>query len=274
MKGSERDLLAQRLKQLRLPSFAAHCERLAGQARRRGWDPLRYLAELAEVETVERWDRRVARLTKQARLPRGKTLQSLDTGRLPAAVRGMLPELCGGGFLRDAVNVLAFGRPGVGKTHVLCAVAGELVRRGHPTLFTSARALTERLAVAKRDLGLNRELQRLDRVQCLLLDDIGYVRQDRAEMEVLFELLAHRYERRSVMLTSNLVFSKWDSIFPDKMTAAAAVDRVVHHSVVLELDIPSYRAEQARARVAEAGGQAARAKAGRAGGSAQSGGTP
>lgn len=241
--------LAGLLKQLRLPSFAAHCERLAGQARQQGWDPLRYLLELAQVEAVERQERRVARLARQARLPRGKTLRTLDRQRLPAAVRGRLPELCEGAFLKDAVNVLAFGRPGVGKTHLLCAVADELVQRGHPTLFSSARALTERLAVAKRELRLNRELQKLDRVQCLLLDDIGYVRQDRTEMEVLFELLAHRYERRSVMLTSNLVFSQWETIFPDKMTAAAAVDRVVHHSVVLELDIPSYRAEQARAQL-------------------------
>ena len=123
---------------------------------------------------------------------------------------------------------------------------------GHATLFAPARALTERLAAAKRELRLSRELDRLDRFACLLLDDIGYVRQDRAEMEVLFELLAQRYERRSVMLTSNLVFSQWHEIFPDKMTAAAAIDRVVHHSVILELDIPSYRAEQARQRLGEA----------------------
>ena len=252
MKGPELAALPGRLKELRLPSFAAHCERLAEQARKQAWDPLRYLAELAAVETVERADRRVARLAKEARLPRGKTLETLDLLRLPKGVRGRLPVLCEGDFLAAAVNVCVFGNPGAGKTHLMAALGAELVQRGHSTLFAPARALTERLAGAKRELRLSRELDRLDRFECLLLDDIGYVRQDRAEMEVLFELLAQRYERRSVMLTSNLVFSQWQRIFPDKMTAAAAVDRVVHHSVILELDIASYRAEQARRRQGEA----------------------
>ncbi len=191
--------------------------------------------------------------TKEARLPRGKTLDTLDLLRLPKAVRGRLPVLCEGEFLSAAVNVCIFGNPGAGKTHLMAALGAALVKRGHPTLFAPARALTERLAAAKRELRLSRELDRLDRFACLLLDDIGYVRQDRTEMEVLFELLAQRYERRSVMLTSNLVFSQWERIFPDRMTAAAAVDRVVHHSEILELDIASYRAEQARQRQAEDG---------------------
>ena len=249
MTGPEPAALHERLKALRLPSFAAHCERLAEQARQRHWDPLRYLAELAEVEALERADRRVARLAKEARLPGGKTLATLELARLPDAVRGHLPRLCEGRFLDEATNVCIFGNPGTGKTHLMAALGAELVQRGHATLFAPARALTERLAAAKRELRLSRELERLDRFACLLLDDIGYVRQDRAEMEVLFELLAQRYERRSVMLTSNLVFSQWHEIFPDKMTAAAAVDRVVHHSVILELDIASYRAEQARERL-------------------------
>ncbi len=252
---TERELgaLPQRLTELRLPSFAAHCERLAASARQEGWDPLRYLAELAAVEALERADRRVARLATQARLPVGKTLATLEVARLPQPVRGQLPRLKEGHFLRDASNVCIFGNPGAGKTHLMAALGAELVQRGHATLFVSARALTERLAAAKRELRLNRELERLDRYACLLLDDIGYVRQERAEMEVLFALLAQRYERRSVMLTSNLVFSQWQQIFPDKLTTAAAVDRVVHHSVILELDIASYRAAQARQRLQAAG---------------------
>ena len=248
MKGPELSALPTRLKELRLPSFAAHCERLAEMARQQAWDPLRYLAELAEVEAAERADRRVARLAKEARLPRGKTLETLELARLPGPVRGHLPKLCEGHFLAEATNLCIFGNPGTGKTHLMAALGAALVQRGHATLFAPARALTERLAAAKRELRLSRELERLDRFACLLLDDIGYVRQDRTEMEVLFELLAQHYERRSVMLTSNLVFSQWQQIFPDKMTAAAAVDRVVHHSLVLELDITSYRAEQAKRR--------------------------
>jgi DNA replication protein DnaC len=141
-----------------------------------------------------------------------------------------------------------FGNPGVGKTHVMAAIGHELVRQGHAVLFTPVSELVERLLQAKRDLRLSRELRRLDRFECLALDDIGYVQHDRAEMEVLFALLAERYERRSVMITSNLVFSQWEQIFKDPMTTAAAIDRVVHHSVILELNVPSYRAEAAKKR--------------------------
>ena len=133
----------------------------------------------------------------------------------------------------------------------MAAIGHDLVRAGHAVLFTAVSELVEKLLEAKRDLRLSRELQRLDRFACLALDDIGYVQQDRCEMEVLFTLLAERYERRSVMITSNLVFSKWDQIFKDPMTTAAAIDRVVHHSVILELTVPSYRAEAAQRRVRE-----------------------
>ena len=204
--------------------------------------------ELLELETSERADRRIARLLREAKLPRDKTLETLQLGRLPEAVRGRTRWLCTGEFLEQATNVCVFGNPGVGKTHLMAAVGGALVERGQPVLFVAVQALVERLVEAKRDLRLAREMRRLDRYACLCLDDIGYVRQDRAEMEVLFTLLAERYERRSVMITSNLVFSQWNQIFHDGMTATAAIDRVVHHSVILELTVPSYRAEAARAR--------------------------
>ena len=240
------------LKSLRLGSFLRDSGPLAERARQRGWDPLRYLGELAAVEVQDRFDRRVERLTRASKLPKGKTLETLDLQRLPQAVRGRVPWLGRGEFLAEADNICIFGNPGTGKTHLMAALGWQLVTRGHPVLFAPARALMERLTVAKRELRLNRELDRLDRYQCLLLDDIGYVRQGRTEMEMLFHVLAERYERRSVMLTSNLVFSQWDQIFPDAMTAAAAIDRVVHHSQILELDIPSYRSEAARRRQAEA----------------------
>lgn len=168
--------------------------------------------------------------------------------RLPEAVRGRTRWLCTGEFLEQATNVCVFGNPGVGKTHLMAAVGRALVERRQPVLFVAMQALVERLVEAKRDLRLARELRRMDRHACLCLDDIGYVRQDWAEMEALFTLLAERYERRSVMITSNLVFSQWNQIFHDDMTATKAIDRVVHHSVILELTVPSYRAEAARAR--------------------------
>ena len=170
--------------------------------------------------------------------------------RFTAPLRGQIRQLLRGEFLSGATNVCLIGRPGTGKSHVMAALGRALVERGHPVLFTSVASLVERLLDAKRNLRLARELKRLDSFECLALDDIGYVQHDRAEMEVLFALLAERYERKSVMITSNLVFSKWDQIFKDPMTTAAAIDRVVHHAVVLEFTGPSVRAEAAEQRAA------------------------
>jgi len=246
-----------RLKGFHLPSFVSHYAGLAEQAARRGWSHVRYLDELAAVEAAERAERRIARLLTASKLPRDKTLGTLDMERFAKSVRTQVARLAEGHFLEGATNLCVFGHPGTGKTHVVSALGHALVRLGHSVLFTPVSSLVERLLEAKRDLRLTRELRRLDRIECLVLDDIGYVQHDRAEMEVLFALLAERYERKSVMITSNLVFSQWDQIFKDPMTTAAAIDRVVHHSVILELDVPSYRAEAAqkrtRAKRADAG---------------------
>jgi DNA replication protein DnaC len=234
------------LKVFHLPSFLANYEDLGTKAERAGWGHVRYLETLAELEADDRQNRRVERLLREARLPRDKTLATLELGRLPATVRNQVRSLCEGQFLAGATNVCAFGNPGTGKTHVVSAIGHELVRMGYSVSFSPVSALVEKLLVAKRDLHLTKELKRLDRFDCLILDDIGYVQQDREEMEVLFTLLSERYERSSVMITSNLVFSKWDQIFKDPMTTAAAIDRVVHHSIILELNVPSYRAEAAQ----------------------------
>ena len=215
---------------------------LAAKSRDGLWEPERYLDELVEQEAIERAHRRIEQLLWEAKLPRGNTLETLQLGQLPEAARGRTRWLCTGECLQLATNVCVFGNPGVGKTHLLAAVGRVFVERGQPVLFVATQALVERPVEAKW------ELRRLDRYACLCPDDIGYVRQDRAEMELLVALLAERYERRSVMITSILVFSQWNQIFHDDMTAAAAIDRVVHHSVVLELAVPSYRAGAARAR--------------------------
>jgi DNA replication protein DnaC len=157
----------------------------------------------------------------------------------------VLPSLCEGGFVERAENLLAFGLPGRGKSHTLCAVGHELVQRGYRVLFTPAYRLVQRLLVAKRDLALEAELRRLDAFDAILVDDIGYIQQDREEMEVLFTFLAERYERKSVLITSNLVFSQWDQIFKNPMTTAAAIDRLVHHAIILEMTGPSIRSEEA-----------------------------
>ncbi len=237
-----------RLKALRLPSFHAYYGAYAEKAAKGGWSHVQYLGELAAIEAQERAERRIARLLSDSKLPSEKTLSTLELNRFPAPVRTQIARLAGGEFLAGTTNVCVFGNPGVGKSHVMAAIGHELVRQGHSVVFAAVAELVERLLEAKRDLRLARELRRLDRIECLALDDIGYVQHDRAEMEVLFALLAQRYERRSVMITSNLVFSQWERIFKDPMTTAAAIDRVVHHSVILELNVPSYRAEAAKKR--------------------------
>lgn len=236
------------LRSLKLPSFVAHYEETARAAEREGWSFEAYLRQLAELEASDRQVRRIARLRKQSGLLPGKTLETLDLDRLPVKIRRQLPALCEGSFLKAAVNLLAFGLPGRGKTHLLCAIGDELVERGHRVLFRPTALLVQQLLSAKRELRLEKELKRLDRYEAVLLDDIGYVQQDREEMEILFTFFAARYERRSVLVTSNLLFSQWERIFKDPMTTAAAIDRLVHHSVILELTGPSIREEQARAR--------------------------
>lgn len=235
------------LRSLKLPGFVAHYESMALRAEKAGWSFGQYLRALADIEMEERSRRRVERALKASSLPEDKTLATLEHDKLPVKVRRVLPNLCEGGFLDRAENILAFGLPGRGKTHLACAIGHELVRRGRRVLFVPTYQLVQRLLVAKRDLTLERELKHLDRFDAVILDDLGYVQQDRSEMEVLFTFLAERYERKSVIITSNLVFSKWNAIFKDPMTTAAAIDRVVHHSSILELTGESYRANAARA---------------------------
>ena len=236
------------LRALKLPSFTRYADEIATKAEREGWSFVRYLHHLAELEVEERQRRRIERALKDSDLPLEKTLGTLHRSRLPAKVQRMLPTLCEGGFLERGDNVLCFGLPGRGKTHLVCALGHELVQRGHRVLFTAAYALVQRLLAAKRDLRLEKDLAQLDAYDAVIVDDIGYVQQSREEMEVLFTFLAERYERRSVIITSNLVFSEWDKIFKDPMTTAAAIDRLVHHAVILEMTGPSVRADEAKKR--------------------------
>ena len=237
--------LGMMMRSLRLPAFARYAEEVAQKAEREGWTFGNYLHHLAELELHERGRRRLERLLHDSNLPREKTLTTLARSKLPPKVAKVLPSLCEGSFLERGDNVLAFGLPGRGKTHLVCALGHELIQRGHRVFFTPTFALVQRLLAAKRDLRLEKELAVLDRFDAVILDDIGYVQQSREEMEVLFTVLAERYERRSVIITSNLIFSEWDRIFKDAMTTAAAIDRLVHHSVILEMTGPSIRADEA-----------------------------
>ena len=205
-----------------------------------------YLWELADLECQARRANRTERWLRESGLPLEKTLAGFDLKRLPPKVARQARTLADGAFVDARENVLAFGRSGTGKTHLLCAIGQELVRSDRRVLFSPCSLLVQDLLIAKRDLRLSRYLKRLSVYEVLIIDDLGYVQQSREEMEVLFTLLAERYERGSVMITSNLPFSKWESIFKDPMTTAAAIDRLVHHSVILELNVSSYRLEQAQ----------------------------
>jgi DNA replication protein DnaC len=242
------------LRALKLPTIARHAEEVAELAERDGWTFVRYLHHLVELEVLERKRRRIERNQRQSELPADKTLATLKRSRLPTKVAKMLPTLCEGNFVERGDNLLAFGRPGRGKTHLVCAIGHELIHRGYRVLFVATYALVQRLLAAKRDLRLEQELEILDGFDAVVLDDLGYVQQSREEMEVLFTFLAERYERRTVMITSNLVFSEWDRIFKDPMTTAAAIDRLVHHAVILEMTGTSIRIEEAQASRTTEGG--------------------
>jgi DNA replication protein DnaC len=227
---------------------------VARQAEREALSYERYLHELVQRECEERQENRITKMLRESQLPLEKSLDAFDTKRLPAKAARQMRSLLDGSFLERTDNVLVFGNPGSGKTHMLQAAGQELVRQGHRMLFTSCEMLVQELLIAKRDLKLSRLIKKYSRYEGMIIDDLGYIRQTREEMEVVFTLLAERYERGSVLLTSNLPFSKWEGIFKDPMTTAAAIDRLVHHSIIVELNIPSYRLEHAKINV-EALGQ-------------------
>jgi DNA replication protein DnaC len=228
-----------------LPSFRKHYLSYARKSELEKLDHVAYLYELSKAEHEDRYNRRTERLLRQAKLPAGKRLENFDLSHVPTLSPTRISELAEGQCLDLCENVLIFGNPGTGKTHLAVSLAREWCLRGRQIYFTTAAALVQELLAAKRDLKLNSLLKRIDRFEAVVIDDLSYIPQEREETDVLFVLLAERYERRSVVITSNLPFSKWDSIFKDPITAMAAVDRLVHHSTILELNADSYRATAA-----------------------------
>jgi DNA replication protein DnaC len=238
----ESDSVGLLLGQFGLTTMRRELARIEQQALSGGWSLRQSLRELLETEAQAREQRRLARLLKESGLPEGNSRAALDEGQLGATNRKALAELCEGHFADRAVNVLAFGLPGRGKTHFLSAVGYELIQRqSRRVLFLPTFKLVQRLLEAKRQLRLEAVLRKLDAYPVIILDDLGYVQQSREEMEVLFTFLAERYERKSLMISSNLVFSQWEKIFQDPMTTMAAIDRLVHHSIILEFGGESHR---------------------------------
>jgi len=238
--------LSDQLKELRLPTFREVHTAVGEQAARERWTHTQFLSDLVSQECQSRNQSRIVRLMRNSRLLVGKTWEQFDWSRLPLHVTQQFETLRSGDFLDRKDNLLIFGKPGSGKTHLLSALGDKLVRQGRSVFLATSQMLVQELLRAKRDFRLERVIKKLHKFEALIIDDLGYVQQSREEMEVLFTLLSERYERGSVMLSSNLPFSKWEQIFKDPMTTAAAIDRLIHHSVIIELNIPSYRLETAK----------------------------
>lgn len=234
------------LQAFHLPSFTKNYQQFARQAEKERIDHVGFLYQLSKLESEDRYNRKTERLIKQSKIPRGKTLEKFDLSKFSNISPSQIAEIAEGGCLDRAENLLIFGNPGTGKTHLAAAIAREWCLRGRQVLFTTASSLVQDLLAAKRDLKLNAMLKRLDRIDSLVIDDISYIPQNRDETDVLFVLLAERYERRNIVVTSNLPFSQWEQVFKDAMTTMAAIDRLVHHSTVLQLNGASYRTAAAK----------------------------
>ena len=230
------------LTELRLPTIKRLWANLAGQSNREGWPAERFLDALLAHEIAERETRRMARARAESQLPPGKSLAEFDFVAVASVSKAHIMALAeADSWIAQGHNLLAFGPPGVGKTHLIAGIGHALVDRGYKVLFTRTSDLVQRLQAARRDLRLPAELAKLDRFDLLALDDLSYVRRDQAESSVLFELIAERYERKSIAITANAPFSAWDEVFPDKAMTLAAVDRLVHHATILEMNVDSYR---------------------------------
>lgn len=230
------------LRQLRLPTMAGCCEEVTERAITHGWSVAETLATLCEYELAERERRRLERHLKEARLPPGKTLEAFDFQAIDGAERNQLSALaCETGWIDQARNLLLFGLSGVGKSHLAPAISHALIEQGLRVRYYAASALVQELQSAKQALRLSETLTKLDKYRLLVIDDIGYVKRSEAETSVLFELIAHRYEAGSMLITSNQPFSAWDNVFPDDMMTVAAIDRLIHHAYVIELSGESYR---------------------------------
>ena len=242
---TEKTEINRMLKHLKMPDIREHYQSVSTQAAQEKWSYEEYLFELLKIEKEGRNIRRISRYEKASKLPSFKKIDNFDRKRLPHNVQMTVRTLMGGDFVSRNENVLVFGKPGTGKTHFASALGYELISQGKRVLFTLCTSLVQELLKAKKELTLPKKLKQISRFDAIIIDEIGYLQQSRDEMEVLFTLLADRYEKGSVIITSNLPFSKWGEIFKDDMLAAAAIDRLVHHSVVIKFDVENYRLEEA-----------------------------
>jgi DNA replication protein DnaC len=245
---SQRDkaVLPLLLTQLRLPTMKRLWEDVAAEAESKGWMGPKYLSNLCEHEIAARDRRRLGRHMAEAQLPKGKTLESYNFSNVGGVSKSKILGLASGDvWVSEGMNVIIFGPSGVGKTHLAAAIGEKLIEGGFRVLFNRTTELVQKLQAAKKALSLPAALEKLDKYDCLILDDFGYVQKDELETSVLFELICERYERKSMVITCNQPFKDWDQIFRDKQMAIAAVDRLVHHATIFEIEAESYRRKQA-----------------------------
>jgi DNA replication protein DnaC len=230
------------LKALRLPAFGQHYKDYQEQATEQSWGYDQYLSQLCEQELAQRFQSRIHNWTKEAKLPRGKSFATLAINELPLAIQKKVIGLRDNtAWALQADNVLLIGPSGVGKSHIAAALGMHLIEQGVRVKWLQATALVQLLQQARQELDLMAVMSKLDKYRVLIIDDIGYVKKTDSETQVLFEFIAHRYESGSLIITSNQPFSHWDQIFPDTLMTVAAIDRIIHHATIVEIDGESYR---------------------------------
>jgi len=235
------------LNELRLPTMGRLWTEFAQRSDKEGWPAGRFLGGLLEHELAERAKRRIERHRVESQLDTTKTLASFEFAEVPMLSKAHVMALASGdSWIDKGATILIFGPPGVGKSHVACGIGHALIDAGYRVLYTRTSELVQRLQAARQSLQLPQALAKLDRYDLIILDDLSYVRKDQAETSVLFELISERYERRSILITANQPFSGWDNVFPDPGMTVAAIDRLVHHSTIFELNnVESYRSKEA-----------------------------
>ena len=244
------------LNELRLPAIKQGWPAFAQRADKEAWPAARFLATLAEHEVAERDRRRIERHLLEARLLPGKTLDSFDFEAVPMISKAHVMALCAGdGWIEKGANIILIGGPGGGKSHLASAIGLALIEKGWRVMLARTSDLVQKLQVARRELALEAAINRLDRFHLLILDDLAYVSKDQAETSVLFELISARYERRSTLITANQPFGEWGKIFPDPAMTLAAVDRLVHHATIFEINVDSYRRRAALERKIKGAGR-------------------